>query len=89
VHTSDAGPIERIERAGNEVEVPMTRKLDLVDFLKQTWKEAQADHLAAFAGNLTYKWLFAIFPLMIFLISLLGIFQATALMDECCAAHRW
>jgi len=82
VSTSDAGPIERIERAGNEVEVPMTRKLGLVDFLKQTWKEAQADHLAAFAGNLTYKWLFAIFPLMVFLISLLGIFQATALVDE-------
>ncbi len=44
---SDAGPIERIERAGNEVEVPMTKRLGLVDFLKQTWKEALADHLVA------------------------------------------
>ncbi len=80
--TADTGPMEKIERAGNEVEVPMTRRLGLVDFLKRSWSEAQQDHLAAFAGNLTYKGLFAIFPLMVFLISLLGIFGATQLVEE-------
>lgn len=53
--TADTGPMEKIERAGNEVEVPMTRRLGLVDFLKRSWNEAQQDHLAAFAGNLTCK----------------------------------
>ena len=59
----------------------MTERLGIVDFLKLTVKEANEDHLAAFAGNLTYKWLFALFPFMVFLLSLLGIFQATALVD--------
>ncbi len=79
--SSNAGPIEKVERAGNEVEVPMTEKLGMVDFVKLSVKEANEDHLAAFAGNLTYKWLFALFPLMVFLISLLGIFNATELVD--------
>ena len=67
--------------AGNEVGVPMTERLGLADFARRTLSEAKADHLAAFAGNLTYKGLFAIFPLMVFLISLLGIFRATELVD--------
>ena len=80
--TGDSGLVEKVERTGNEVEVPMTERLGLVDFLKKTWKEAQEDHLAAFAGNLTYKGLFAIFPLLVLLLSLLGIFQATELVTE-------
>ena len=79
--TGDSGLVEKVERTGNEVEVPMTERLGLVDFLKKTWKEAQEDHLAAFAGNLTYKGLFAIFPLLVLMPSLLGIFQATQLVD--------
>ena len=79
--TGDSGLVEKVERTGNEVEVPMTERLRLVDFLKKTWKEAQEDHLAAFAGNLTYKGLFAIFPLLVLMLSLLGIFQATQLVD--------
>ncbi len=75
------GVAKRAEDTGNEVEIPMTERLGVVDFLKLTVKEANEDHLAAFAGNLTYKWLFTLFPLMVFLISLLGIFQATELVD--------
>jgi uncharacterized BrkB/YihY/UPF0761 family membrane protein len=40
----------------------MTRGLGLSDLLKKTYKEAWEDHLDAFAGNLTYKGLFALFP---------------------------
>jgi membrane protein len=71
--------IEKAERKGNEAQVPMTERLGLVDFLKLTSKEVGEDHVMAFAGNLTYKALFAIFPFFTFLLSLLGLFNATDL----------
>ena len=67
--------VEKAEKTGNQVAVPMTRrKLGLVELLKRTFKEVSEDHLAAFAGNLTYKAFFALFPFFIFLLSLLGLF---------------
>ncbi len=71
--------IKKAESKGNEVEVPVAENLGLVDFFKLTYKEMSEDHVMAFAGNLTYKGLFAIFPFFTFLLSLLGIFNATAL----------
>src|SRR5215210_6374018 len=71
--------IEKAESKGNEVEVPIAENLGLVDFVKLTYKEMNEDHVMAFAGNLTYKALFAIFPFFTFLLSLLGIFRATDL----------
>src|ERR671910_2149405 len=44
-------------------------------------KEMNEDHVMAFAGNLTYKGLFAIFPFFTFLLSLLGLFNATDLVN--------
>ncbi|MBA2443663.1 MAG: YihY/virulence factor BrkB family protein [Rubrobacter sp.] len=70
------GALKRAERTGNQVEVPVAQRLGLVDFLKRTSKEIGEDHVSAFAGNLTYKWLFALFPFSVFLLSLLGIFGA-------------
>ena len=67
--------VRKAEQTGNEVPIPMTRRrLGLVEFLKRTFKEVGDDHLAAFAGNLTYKALFALFPFALFLLSLLGLF---------------
>jgi membrane protein len=74
--------VRKAERTGNEVEVPMADNLGLVHFLKRTFKEASEDHLAAFAGNLTYKGLFALFPFFVFLLSLLGIFGAPDLLGQ-------
>jgi membrane protein len=74
--------VRKAERTGNEVEVPMAQNLGLVHFLKRTFKEASEDHLAAFAGNLTYKGLFALFPFFVFLLSLLGIFGAPDLLGQ-------
>ena len=75
--------VEKAEETGNEVPVPLTRRrLGLVELLKRTAKEVQEDHLAAFAGNLTYKGLFALFPLFVFLLSLLGLFGAPDLLDS-------
>ncbi len=73
--------IKKAESKGNEVEVPVAKNLGLVDFFKLTYKEMDEDHVMAFAGNLTYKALFAIFPFFTFLISLLGIFSATDLVN--------
>ena len=74
--------IKKAEQKGNEAEVPMTEQLGLVDFVKLTSKEVGEDHVMAFAGNLTYKALFAIFPFFTFLLSLLGPFNATSLVTD-------
>jgi membrane protein len=75
--------IKKAERTGNEVEVPMTGgRLGTVELLKRTFKEASDDHLAAFAGNLTYKGLFALFPFFVFLLSLLGLFGSEDLLPR-------
>lgn len=75
--------LRKAERTGNEVPVPMTReRLGLVELLKRTFKEVGEDHLAAFAGNLTYKALFALFPFAVFLLSLLGIFGSSELLPR-------
>src|SRR5918999_1004580 len=73
--------IKKAESKGNEVEVPVAENLGLVDFFKLTYKEMDEDHVMAFAGNLTYKGLFAIFPFFTFLLSLLGLFNATDLVN--------
>ncbi|MBA2712446.1 MAG: YihY/virulence factor BrkB family protein [Rubrobacteraceae bacterium] len=72
---------KKAERKGNEAEVPMAENLGLVDFFKLTYKEMNEDHVMAFAGNLTYKGLFAVFPFFTFLLSLLGLFKATDLVN--------
>ena len=59
----------------------MTRGLGFTDLLKRTYKEAWKDHLDAFAANLTYKGLFALFPFSVFLLSLLGLFGVPELLD--------
>jgi membrane protein len=73
--------IKQAESKGNEVEVPVAENLGLVDFFKLTYNEMNEDHVMAFAGNLTYKGLFATFPFFTFLLSLLGLFNATDLVN--------
>jgi membrane protein len=73
--------IKKAESKGNEAEIPMAENLGLVDFFKLTYKEISEDHVMAFAGNLTYKGLFAVFPFFTFLLSLLGLFNATDLVN--------
>ncbi len=71
--------LKKAERKGNQVELPKTERLGLVQFFKLTFKEVKEDHALAYAGNLTYKALSAIFPFFTFLLSLLGLFNATEL----------
>jgi membrane protein len=74
--------LKKAEQKGNKAEVPMTEQLGLVDFFKLTFKEVEEDHVSAFAGNLTYKAIFAIFPFFTFLLSLLGLFGAEDLVRD-------
>lgn len=76
------GLIKKAEETGDQVEVPMAQNLGMVNLLKRLAKEIQEDHLAAFAGNLTYKGLFALFPFFVFLLSLLGLFGAPDLLRD-------
>src|ERR671915_783995 len=73
--------LKKAEQKGNEAEVPVAENLGIVQFFKLTFKEVSEDHVMAFAGNLTYKALFAIFPFFTFLLSLLGLFNATELVN--------
>jgi membrane protein len=73
--------LKKAEQKGNEAEVPVAENLGLVQFFKLTFKEVSEDHVSAFAGNLTYKAIFAIFPFFTFLLSLLGLFNATDLVN--------
>src|ERR687898_962015 len=68
--------VKKAERKGNEVEVPVAKNLGLVDFFKLTYKEMNEDHVMAFAGNLTYKGLFAIFPILLALWGISGAFRS-------------
>jgi membrane protein len=74
--------VEKAEAKGNEVAIPKTERLGLVEFFKLTFKEVGEDHVAAFAGNLTYKALFALFPFFTLVLSLLGLFNATSLVND-------
>jgi len=71
--------LKRAERKGNQLELPKTERLGLVQLFKLTFKEVKEDHARAYAGNLTFKALSAIFPFFTFLLSLLGLFNATDL----------
>jgi membrane protein len=73
--------IKKAERKGNEAEIPMTEDLGMVDFFKLTYQDVEEDHVMAFAGNLTYKAIFAIFPFFTFLLSLLGLLNAEDLVN--------
>lgn len=72
---------QKVEATVNEVKIPFTRNLGLFTFVKQVLSEAGNDHLGAFAGNLTYSGIFAMFPFFIFLISLLGLVHAENLVQ--------
>ena len=69
------GLIKKAERRGNETEVPVAENLGLAGFFKLTYSEMNEDHVMAFAGNPTYKGLFALFPFFTFLLFASGALQ--------------
>lgn len=73
---------EGAEDQANKIHIPLTRRLGSVDFVKQVFKQMGDDHMGAFAGNLAYQAIFAMFPFFVFLLSLLGLFHATSLLNS-------
>jgi membrane protein len=78
--------LRRARGAGREAErvlnrVRVSKRLGLADLVKRTVEATAEDHLAAFAGSLTYHGLFAIFPFLLFLLSLLALFEVRHLVD--------
>src|SRR5215218_7527392 len=46
------------------------RRVGALTFLKRLWREIQDDHLFTWGAALAYAWLFAIFPFLLFLLTL-------------------
>lgn len=46
------------------------RRVGLWTFTKRVWREVSDDHLLTWAAALAYSWLFAVFPFLIFLLTL-------------------
>lgn len=64
--------VKKAAAVGNSRKVPQTRgRLGWFDLMRRTTKEIREDHVAAFAGNLTYHAMLAIFPFAIFVLSVL------------------
>lgn len=51
--------------------IPTLREVGPFAFARRVWKETQADHVFVYASALSYSWLFAFFPLLIFIFSLI------------------
>ncbi len=88
--------VKKAEETGNQIEVPIAQNLGMVNLLKRLTKEIQEDHLAAFAGNLAYKGLFALFPFFVFCSRCWGslglrIFLGISSTEQvaCCRKGRW
>jgi len=53
-------------------DVPLVlRRVGVVTFARRVWNEVQDDHLFTWGAALAYSWLFAIFPFLIFLLTLI------------------
>jgi membrane protein len=53
-------------------DVPLViRRVGLFTFVGRVWREVQDDHLFTWGAALAYAWLFAIFPFLIFLLTLI------------------
>jgi membrane protein len=65
----------------NAVEVPKSNGLGAGDLAAGVIEQIEEDRVKAYAGNLAYRGLFAIFAMLILLFSLLGIFQAEHLVE--------
>lgn len=47
------------------------RRVGPLGFLKRVWREVSEDHLLTWGAALAYSWLFAVFPFLIFLLTLI------------------
>jgi membrane protein len=61
------------------------RRVGALTFVRRIWREVQDDHLFTWGAALAYAWLFAIFPFLLFLLTLVPHLPQTYIDD---AKHR-
>jgi membrane protein len=75
-------------------DVPVVlRRVGTVAFARRVWREVEDDHLFTWGAALAYSWLFAIFPFLIFLLTLVPLLPQNVI-DEArtripAALHDW
>lgn len=82
-------PLHVVEETAGEVgdrarriQVPGLGSTSAVDLVRLTFQHAQDDALMAFAGNLTYNAFLAVFPFLLFLLSILKAVHATGMIND-------
>lgn len=58
--------------------MPVVREIGFWELLKRVWNETMDDHVFVYASALSYSWLFAFFPMLIFLVSLIPFLPESA-----------
>ncbi len=58
----------------------LLRSVGVVTFARRVWAQVKDDSLFTWASALAYAWLFAIFPFMLFLLSLIPYLDALVLL---------
>lgn len=70
------------QEEARRIEVPVAGRPSLMDLVLLVARYSREDALLAFAGNLSYNWFLAIFPFLLFLVSLLKVIHATGLITS-------
>ena len=69
----------RAQQTGNHVPLPDAWRMNLGDFVRALADEVDRDRLLAFAGNLAYRALLALFPSLLAALWLLSLLHASQL----------
>ena len=76
LRTAGQQAARRAARVSNQVTVPMAWNLGLADFVRQTAARAAHNEVLAYAGNIAFRGLFALFPALLALLWLLNVLHA-------------
>jgi membrane protein len=73
--------VDGLAHRGNQVAVPMGRRLRLWQLVVAVWHDARRHHLHVFAGDLAYNAFLALIPFMLFVVLALRSVQADDLLN--------
>jgi membrane protein len=63
-------------------DVPVVfRRVGVVTFARRVWREVEDDHLFTWGAALAYSWLFAIFPFLVFLLTLVPLLPQSLIIE--------
>lgn len=81
VKRAGTGAVEQAARTGNQVAVPLSGDLGMVEFVRRTAINTAKDNVFSFASNIAFRALFALFPALIALLWLLNVLHADGLVS--------